>query len=261
MFLLKYKFDKYIASQEIIASGIFGGNCVIKVSMSDIKIKGFSIIFAKYLNENKAQIDGEDGFIMPEYDSYQVNKRIIKKRKLFQLVNEKHFLTMINQTEIVIWRFDEKEKFRYYFLAKPNLIKQFQCAIIVALLISERLAQVGEDKNIYIVLDYYQILEKTSKIQGDLSHFKILLGESNNMAALIELIEDADIQNGEIRLQQSDVKDEQVQMELMCLCDLGIARMDKENNNYIVGVELASWLLGYVSDTSDRISLESMYND
>ena len=61
---------------------------------------------------------------------------------------------------------------------------RYQCMIIIGLLIGENLAVIdGVHNDIYIAYNYQQTLERTSKVQSDLSHFRTLLGECNNLAA------------------------------------------------------------------------------
>lgn len=255
----KWKFDRYVASQEIVIYDKFGGNCAIKLSLDEVSKQRLSKILAIYTNQNKVKIEKSDAYIIPEYDSYQISGRNVKSRKLLQLVNEQSFVTMVNEAEIVIDRNADND-LQYYLKITQESARKYQCLMIVALLIDARLAKIHQDDgHIYLLLEYRQKLEKTSKIQSDLSHFRTLLGECNNMAALIELIEESKVENNKIVIEESQVKEEELHIEMMCLCDLGVAQLEKQK--YVIGLEIASWLLEYISNTSDRISLANMYSE
>lgn len=132
--------------------------------------------------------------------------------------------------------------------------------IIVGLLIDESLAVIDENGNdIYIAYNYQQKLEKTSKIQSDLSHFRTLLGECNNLATLLQLVEKGEIENNKLCISWKDIEEAEMKMEIMSLIDIGVAAFDNEKKKIQLEVEFASWLLDYTSKTSDRISFADMY--
>lgn len=255
----KKRFDEYVASQAIDFCNVYGTDIVIKLPLKEIQDKKLSRILAKYVNEQKARIDGDFAYIIPDYDNYQIKPQNYKKRKLLQYVSEKNFLTMINQADMVIEK-TQDGKAQYFLKLDQNQVRKYQCVMVMALLIEIGLAQISnQNQCLLIQLNFQQELERTSKIQSDLSHFRTLLGESDNLAAMIDLIERGEINNGKLIISKQKVKDNDMNMEMMSLCDLKIAKLN--NENYEMELKFASWLLDFVSNTSDRISFKDMIGE
>lgn len=259
----KRRFDKFVASQPLVAHNVYGSEFSIKLNLQDVQENNFSVILGSYVNEKKAVIDDNFAYIVPEYDKYQVKTQNYKKQKLLQYIGEKNFIAMMNQAEIVIDQNSGKKTKQYYFKVDQNEVRKYQCMMIAALLIDSGLAKIdGKDTALYIVYNFQQKLEKSSKIQSDLSRFRTLLGESNNLAALLELVEKGEIRQDKLFISKGNTEGSEMNIEMMSLVDVGVARYietDEENVGYELDVNFASWLLDYISKTSDRVSFGDMY--
>lgn len=265
---LKRKFDKYVASQPIVAHPVCGFGFTIQLNLADIQKNNFSTILGGYINEQKAEMDSaaQVAYIIPKYDSYQAKPQNYRKQRLLQYVAENNFVTMLNQAEIVAEKISSSKSAaleieQYYFKISQDEVKKYQCMLIASLLIESKLAKI-KDNDLYIIYNFQQELEKTSKIQSDLSRFRTLLGESNNLAALLTIVEKGTINNGKLFISADSVSTNELNIEMMSLVDIGIATpIEKEPGEF--GFELdatfASWLLEYISNTSDRISFGDMY--
>lgn len=133
------------------------------------------------------------------------------------------------------------------------------CMIIIGLLIGENLAVIdGVHNDIYIAYNYQQTLERTSKVQSDLSHFRTLLGECNNLAALLQLIEKGTFTDNMLCISWKDIEDAEMKTEILSLIDVGVATSGADKTVRLKP-QFASWLLDYTSKTSDRISFADMY--
>lgn len=89
-----------------------------------------------------------------------------------------------------------------------------------------------------------------------------MLGECNNLAALIELVEEyGEIRGNKLFIRQEDVKEEELNLEMMSLVDMELAEYVDANNNkgYELDVSFSSWLLDYISKTSDRVSFGGLF--
>lgn len=259
---LKKNFDLYVSSNPIVKHPVYGSEYSIKLNLNDVRKNNFSVILGCYINERKACIEDAFAYIIPEYKSYEVRPQNFKKRKLLQYVSEKNFIALINEAEIVLKKRDEEDKVgKYYLMVSQDDIKRFNCIMVVSLLIDSGLAKLnhGDDK-IYILYDFKQHLEKKSKIQSDLSRFRTLLGECNNLATLLELVEEGDIKDNKIEINKKKIKEMDLNIEIMSLLDVGIASCTDEDLIEL-DVVFASWLLEYVSNTSDRISFGDLYVD
>ena len=257
---VKRRFDKYVATQPLEAHNVYGDSFSIKLDMKEVQKQGFSRILGQYVNEQKAHVEDEFAYIMPTYDTYHIRRQNYKKQKLLQYVAQKNFLSMLNQADICVEveEIGKKKIKKFFFKISQDNIKKHQCMPIVALLIDSGLAHIGnQDNNLYIAYDYQNKLEQSSKIQTDLSHFRTLLGESNNLAALIALIEGGEIEDRKVIINKSAITDEEMNIEMMSLVDLGWAEF--KEGKYEIEVNFASWLLDYISTTSDRISFGNMY--
>ena len=257
--LLKGKFDQYVASQNLTEYEVYGSEYSIKLDLEEIRKRNFSVLLGCYVNEKKAVIEDGRAYLVPEYDKYQMPTLNYKKQKLLQHVKSKNFITMLGQAQIVPKKLGKCEKEFYYKLSQNDAMR-YQCMIIVGLLIDENLAAIdGIDNDIYIAYNYQQKLERTSKIQSDLSHFRTLLGECNNLATLLQLVEKGEIENNKLCIVWKDLEEAEMTTEIMSLIDMGVAMSDDEKKRVQLEVEFASWLLDYTSKTSDRISFADMY--
>lgn len=257
----KRKFDHYVGTCPLVPYKVFGNDYCLMLDLKVIEEKGFSAILGKYVNEEKAKIENGFAYLIPEYDSYYFKPQSYKKRKLLQYVDDKQFVAMINQAQIV-----QKAASRepgapktYFLKMNQDLIMRYQCMMIVALLIDEGLAHMEDaGSDVYILYSFRQQLEKRSKIQSDLSHFRTLLGESDNLAAMIELFEAGTYRNGKFVISQAEVNDAELNLEMMSLTDIGLAKHNS-SGSYEVEQQVASWILDYVGKTSDRISFGNTY--
>ena len=256
------KFEAFVAAQEIVDYRVYGVEFTIKLSMKEIRNKKFSKILAKYVNEQKAVIEGEYAYIIPDYDEYHSppSMRMLRKGKLLQCAEQKSFVTMINHAQLIAKKTTgQTPKLQYYYQITQDLVKKYQCIHVIAALIDEKLAEIEENTgNIYIAHNYQQKLNEDSKIQSDLGGFRQLLGETSNIKALIEIIEQCTLKNGKMVIEKDAIIDADLNTEFMCLCDIGIA-IDN-GSEFELEVKLASWLLELVSNTSDRISFTGMYS-
>lgn len=259
----KRKFDNFVASQPLVAHNVYGSEFSIELDLQEVQKNGFSVILGSYVNEKKAVIDGNVAYIVPEYDQYHMKIQNYKKQKLLQYIGEKNFITLINQAEVVIEQSLGKNQKQYYFKINQDEVRKYQCMMIAALLIDSGLAKIGEkDEELYIVYNFQQQLEKSSKIQSDLSRFRTLLGESNNLAALLELVERGEIREDKLFISKREAESIEMNIEMMSLVDVGVARYiegDSANGGFELDVNFASWLLDHISRTSDRISFGDMY--
>lgn len=265
---LKRKFDKYVASQPIVAHHVYGNDFSIRLNLADIQKNNFSTILGSYVNEQKACIVGDSAYIIPNYDSYQVKPQNYKRRKLLQYVAENNFIAMLNQAEIVTMKTDkhtDEKKGQYYFKVVQDTVRKYQCMMIASLLIEAEIAEI-KDNDLYIAYNFQQKLEKTSKIQSDLSRFRTLLGESNNLAALLDLVETGTMRGDKLVIKATNSDSNALNIEMMSLVDIGIAKCvtDTEDasaapDEFELDTSFASWLLEYISNTSDRISFGDMY--
>lgn len=255
---LKGIFDQYVASQQLVAHEVYGSEFSINLNLDDIQKRNLSVLLGCYVNEKKAIIEDGHAYLVPEYDKYQTKTLNYKKQKLLQYVKSKNFITMLGRTEIVAKKSEKCEK-EFYYRISQNDAMRYQCMIIVGLLISENLAVIdGINNDIYIVYNYQQKLEKTSKIQSDLSHFRTLLGECNNLATLLQLVEKGDFKGNNLCISWKDIEDAEMKTEILSLIDVGVAASDTDETVHLKP-EFASWLLDYTSKTSDRISFADMY--
>lgn len=256
---LKAKFDQYVAAQKLVEYEVYGSEYSIKLDLEEIRKRSFSVLLGCYVNEKKAVIEDGWAYLAPEYDKYQTKILNYKKQKLLQYVKSKNFIAMLGQAQIVTQKFGKCEKEFYYKLSQNDAMR-YQCMIIVGLLIDESLATINEVSNdIYIFYNYQQKLEKTSKIQSDLSHFRTLIGECNNLATLLQLVEKGEFEDNKLCISWKDIEEAEMKTEIMSLIDIGIAVFDNEKKRIQLEVGFASWLLDYTSKTSDRISFADMY--
>lgn len=254
MFGDEHKFDKYVSSQEIAIHKVYGSEHSIKLPLNEIKQKGLSRILAKYLNEGKAEMAGDCAYIVPDYDDYQIKPQNYKKRRLQSYVGNKNFVTMINGAEIVAK--DEK----YFLKVKQSDVQKYQCVLIAALLINVGLAKMDEQDSVLLIqYDFQSELERKTKIQSDLSHFRTLIGESNNLMTLLDVLEESNIINDKIYIEKRTIIENAFMVEMMSLCDMGIAQVEKDS--IILDIQTASWLLEYVGNTSDRLSFSNLYDN
>lgn len=269
----KSKFDKYVSQQDLVAHDVDGKEFTIKLNLKEVAGNGFSRILGRYINEHKACC--EDGFVYlrPDYDTCNVKQQNYKKQKLLRYVSQANFLSMLNQSQICISgeTLDESENQdsarkrtgrQYYFVVGQDIVKKHQCMPIAALLVECELAYIGDGDALYIALNYLDRLENKSKIQSDLSHFRTLLGESNNLAALIKLVEEyGEIKEDKLFIRENEVKEEELNLEMMSLVDMGLAEyVDRGNDKgYKINVSFSSWLLDYISKTSDRVSFGNLF--
>lgn len=259
----KRKFDNFVSSQPLVAHPVYGSEFSIKLDLQEVQKNNFSVILGSYVNEKKAVIDGNAAYIVPEYDQYHMKIQNYKKQKLLQYIGEKNFITMLNQAEVVIEQSLGKNQKQYYFRINQEEVRKYQCMMIAALLIDSGLAKIGEkDNELYIVYNFQQQLEKSSKIQSDLSRFRTLLGESNNLAALLELVEKGEIRENKLFISKGEVENTELNIEMMSLVDVGVAQYvdgDARTGGFELDVNFASWLLDHISRTSDRISFGDLY--
>lgn len=254
------KFEEFVASKELVYYSVYGVEYTIKLPLSEVRKQRFSKILGKYVNEQKAKMDVEFAYIIPTYDEDHTppSGKMLRKGKVLQCVERKNFTAMINQAELTVGT-DSKGDKQYFFKVTQELIKKYQCMQVVAALIDEKMAKI-DTKNaneVYIVYNYQQKLGEDSKIQSDLSNFRHLLGETSNLKAVIEIVEVCDFENGKMVVEQQTVKENDLNTEMISLCDIGIA---KENGNkFEIDPQFASWLLEHVGNTSDRISFTDLY--
>lgn len=257
------QFDRYVASQPLVPYNVYGIDFSIQLDLQSVQEKGFSVILGDYVNEKKAIIDNGVAYIIPEYDKYQVNPKNFKKQKLLHHIREENFLAMMNQAEIVVSQDQGEKSAQYYFKISQDEIRKYNCMMIAALLIDSGLAKIGEkDSELYIVYNFQKKLERTSKIQSDLSRFRTLLGESNNLAALLEAVEKGDIQEDMLVINKEEIDDNELNIEMMSLMDVGLAHYKEDpdgKGSFELSVSFASWLLEYISNTSDRVSFGDLY--
>lgn len=255
---LKGTFDRYVASQQLVAHEVYGSEFSICLDLKDIQNRNLSVLLGCYINEKKAIIEDEHAYLVPEYDKYQTKTLNYKKQKLLQYVKSRNFITMLGQAEIVVKKWGKCEKEFYYKLSQNDAMR-YQCMIIIGLLIGENLAVIdGVHNDIYIAYNYQQTLERTSKVQSDLSHFRTLLGECNNLAALLQLIEKGTFTGNMLCISWKDIEDAEMKTEILSLIDVGVATSGADKTVRLKP-QFASWLLDYTSKTSDRISFADMY--
>lgn len=266
----KKSFEQFVASQEIVLFQVYGSEYSIRLPLKEVTENGFSVLLGKYANENKAVIVGDYGYITPFYNQYTAKAQNYKKQKLLHYVKSSEFVTLTNQANIVLLQELGQVTSQYYLLLKQEDVRKYQCVMIVALLIEARLGMIRGTDDVYIKLSYQQELEKQSKIQSDLSHFRTLLGESNNLAAVIEMFEGGEpTSDGRVFIKEEAVREGELMTEMISLIDLKLAVYTEEkslnangnsNNGYYLNADFASWLMEYISNTSDRISFTDLYN-
>jgi len=61
-------------------------------------------------------------------------------------------------------------------------------------------------------------------MQNDLPHFRTLLGESDNLAAMMELYEAGTYRNGKFVISQAEVNNAELNLEMMRLTDRAFKR-------------------------------------
>lgn len=107
-----------------------------------------------------------------------------------------------------------------------------------------------------------QRLEKRTRVQKDLSGFRILLGESSNLGNLLDLIEKGTVRDGTLYIPMQNIQDSDFTVEMMSLVDIGLAVCQKGNNGEELKLDdmFCSWLLEYISNTSDRISFGDLFS-
>lgn len=263
MWGIKKRFDRYVASQALVSHPVHGSQFSIKLMLDDIEKRGFSSILGKYVNEEKAVVEDRIAYIMPEYNQYQHKVRDYKAERLVQYVNHPNFVSMLNFATIVQYTPASQESAQYYFAVDQLTVRKCECMIIVALLMEAGLAIISNmDQKVYIIYNYQKKLEKTTKIQRDLSGFRVLLGESSNLNTLLNLIEEAEIKNGKIYISAEKVKDYDFTIEMMSLADVGMVQCIRDANmedKFKLEPFFSSWLLEYISNTSDRISFVDWY--
>ncbi len=260
--LLKRKFDKFVASQPLVAYKVYGHEFSIRLNIQEVQKNKFSTILGSYVNEGKAVIHDNEAYIVPDYDKYKIKPQNYKRQKLLQYVGEENFIIMINQAEIIVAEDNDKKRKQYFLKISQDNVRKYQCMMIAALLINSGLAKIdGDDSALFISYDFQQRLEKSSKIQSDLSRFRTLLGESNNLAAIIELVEKGKINQDKLFISENDVEDNELNIEMMSLVDLEMAKCTELNGEkgYELEVNFASWLLEHISNTSDRMSFCDLY--
>lgn len=258
-FFENYKFNKFLSSQQIVKKSVYESEYSLKVDESEVTSKGYSNIVAKLLHEEKAYQEGGYIYIDPYYNSYRDNIWNMRQKKLLSKVKQDNFCSMLNQASIVLHNNSKTEEKTYVYQLSQKEIRHFNCVMTIAALINKNFAYVGENDNIFLKLDYLDCLERKKLIQSDLSHFRTLLGECDNLRDLIALIESCTYKNGSLTISENDVQDRQLCTEIYSLCDLGIIK--KINDTFYIDPELASWLLEQVSETSDRVSFVNMYDE
>lgn len=256
----KMRFKQFVSSHEIIEYSIFDARYTIKLPLDEIKKKRLSKILAQQINDQKAFISGNDAYIIPNYDERHTppSVRKLRKGRLLHCVEEKSFVSMMNQAEMVVSGQKGKEK-KYYLKLGQSLVRKYQCVQVVAALLEENLAKIeGNSNDVYIDYNYQKRLMEATMIRGDLLHFRTLLGESGNLAALLEVVEKGEIREKKIHISHDLIQDAELNIELMSLCDIGIAALTQDG--FEVDFKFASWLLEHVSNTSDRLSFSSIYD-
>lgn len=263
--LLKQKFKNFVASRPIVPHNVYGFEFSIELNLKEIQENKLSTILGYYVNEKKAVIEDDFAYIIPEYENYYVKPQNYKKQKLLKYTGDKNFTMMINRAIFVIGNLDPKSEKKQYFLKiNQDDVRKYQCVLIVALLIDSGLAYINESDNeaLYIVYDFQQKLEAASKIQSDLSRFRTLLGECNNLAALLQLVEQGKIKGNKLFISQEAVNKSELNIEMVSLLDVGISTYKEYNEEgFELDVSFASWLLEYISNTSDRISFGDLYGN
>lgn len=269
----KSKFDIYVSKQELVAHDVDGKEFTIKLDLREAASNGFSRILGRYINEQKARCEDGFAYLRPDYNTCNIKQQNYKKQKLLRYVSQANFLSMLNQSRICISggardesgnssAAQKRDERQYYFAVDQDTVKKHQCMPIAALLVECDLAHIGDGDNLYIALNYLDRLENKSKIQSDLSHFRTLLGESNNLAALIGLVEEyGEIRKDKLFIRENGVKEEELNLEMMSLVDMKLAEYVDANDDkgYILNVSLSSWLLDYISKTSDRVSFGNLF--
>ena len=258
----KRRFDSYVSSQPLMAHNAYGNEYSIQLDLQEVQSRGFSSILGKYVNDKRAVIEDGQAYIVPEYDRYQLKSQNYRMQKLLQYVNEKNYITMINESSIVVKKFVNEEKSQYYFAVCQDKVQKYKCMVIVALLIDAGLARVEEsDNTVYIAYNYLHRLEKRTKIQKDLSGFRILLGESSNLGNLLDLVEKGNFKNGELYVLMNDVQEYDFVLEMLSLVDAGLVECVVYNGEEAFKIDetFGSWLLEHISNTSDRISFGDLF--
>ena len=95
-------------------------------------------------------------------------------------------------------------------------------------------------------------------IHSDLTHFRTLLGESENLATFLEAVEISGINQQKILITYDSVKDNELKTELISLSDIGTAIPTEKG--FEIDFKFASWLLEHVSNTSDRLSFSTIFD-
>lgn len=251
------KFKDFLSNRTIAKMSVYGSTYSLCVPLEEVKENGFSSEIAKLLNEDKAvQIDN-NVYIDPYYDSY-TEKWEITKKKLLARVRQDNFRALLNQSTIIIsGDFDEKES--YVYKLSQQDIRRCNAVMTIAELINKGYAYMDDDENIYLKLYFLERLETKKAIQSDLSRFRTMLGESDNLRQLISLIEDCKFDNKQLCIEFKELDKYQLKTEIFSLIDLGIAKSD--GKKVYIEPEFASWLLACVGNTSDRISFVNMYEE
>lgn len=255
---LQWKFDRFVARQEVIEHRVMDTNYTIRLPLNEVMNQGFSRVLAGYINAQKAEIEGENAYLIPDYDKKHTppSARMLKKGKILQCVTEKSFVDMMSQAELIPQNNSNGEK-RYYFKVSQSHVKKYHCIHVIAALLEENLALIEEkDRDIFIDYNYLNCLSEDTIINTDLTGFRTLIGESQNLLALLETVEHCEIQNNMIVLTHDKVKANNLRIELMSLCDIGMAKMTEKG--FELNFKFASWLLEHISNTSDRLSFSKM---
>lgn len=254
----KRRFNQFLSKQNIANKSVYGSAYSLEVMESDIAENGFSNIVAKLLHEEKAYQENGYIYIDPYFDSFKDGFWNMMQKKLLSKVKRENFCSMLNQASIVLHQKPGDEYVTYSFQLTQQEIKHFNCVRTIATLINRDFAYV-DNEYIYLILDYLEQLESKRIIQSDLSHFRTLLGECDNLRDLIMLVEECDYKNNMLSIPAKKVKDRQLCTEIYSLCDLGIIK--KTSDTFYIEPEFASWLLEQVSETSDRVSFVNMYEE
>lgn len=255
---LKAKFKDFLSNKNITNTSVYGSEYSLCTSFEEIKSKGFSDIVAKLLNEEKAiQID-DNVYIDPYFDDYTENKWDIIKKKLIAKVKQDNFRALLNQSKIIVVD-DDKGKNYVYQLSQQD-IRRCNSVMIVAELVNRGYAYL-KDEDIILYLNYLEKLEAKRIIQSDLSHFRTMLGECDNLKQLIALVEDCEFEDGYICTNFNKLQDVQLKTEIFSLIDIGIVKISDDGKKVLIKPQFASWLLACVEETSDRISFVNMYEE
>lgn len=262
--------NRYLAFNAMLGEGTLLGDGGIRVTAEQVVEYKQPKTISQLLNLGYAQAVGGEYIIHHTEDLEQVITRGIRgryssSRWLRNAVTQEKFKNLVNDsigTGVRILAIPEGNAFGIpmgqYIRLTQERVQAWRCVEEMAQLVNRELAYIAEDHGtsvLFLRVDYQKrVHQPLTVIDSDLSGFRTMLGEPDNLRRMIVAVEKSECADGEFLIDLNSDNGKEVRLELMSLVDAGVATI-RPDGKVAIPPAMASWLLDRVKHVSDRVSL------